>query len=494
MMLVSTARHYLFLGLAAVALLTSCCNNESSKTADPYATLPKKVIVISDTHMGDQRSLNGGWGWLKERRSVLIDFLYGVASKPNEYSALVVAGDMFDEWVAPLDVVPFQNLEGENSRKESDFFQVLVRDNQDVLDAFRAVRAAGIELVYVPGNHDLTCTKEDFDKYLPGLFTQARDAYGLGSYTPVGMNEVVIEHGHRYDATNMPNPVSTPGGYLPMGYAVSKYASTLAYYQQYRDHSLFDDLDANVSSADAKFLYERFLAEHNIHGWLSFEDFCKALRKIKEDIDKIKALAGGRAVSPTESFNHFVSDASWAAVMLAKPPYDLTELLTILMTQVEFPEPYNERYTFYDILPYFRAEPVVFANVWTDANWALLQRTNRLPVSLPFLTATLAGGVDAILDATAPTEYFSNPDSDKRIVVFGHTHKGMIRQHVNTVDAKCLYANTGCWIDDKWGDRNSGVTFQTYVELEKKDNVYTVTLREWGKSSPLAVDYVDVND
>lgn len=194
----------LFFMLAAFVMLAACSKDDVTNGFghkdhnNPDEPMDKKVLVISDVHLSDQRAVDGGWAWFNERRSQFIAFLHSVASKSDEIGTLVVAGDLFDEWVAPMYVSPYQNLNGEEVRTESEHFQVLVRDNADVLDAFRQVRNAGIELVYVPGNHDLTCTKEDFDTYLPGLFTQARDAFGVGRYTPKGMPEVVIEHGHRY--------------------------------------------------------------------------------------------------------------------------------------------------------------------------------------------------------------------------------------------------------------------------------------------------------
>lgn len=453
-----------------------------------------KVVVLSDIHMSDQRAIDGGWGWFKERRPVLINFLNNIARHPDEYREVVVAGDMFDEWVAPMDVSPYHNLEGNDVRTESDFFQVLVRDNKEVLDAFRAVRDAGIEVVYVPGNHDLTCTKEDFDTYLPGLFTQARDAYGLGAYSPAGMPEVIIEHGHRYDYNNMPNPLSTPGGYYPIGYVVSKYASTLKYTdpsitQVTSSPSVFSSVDGIRNNMQAIADYEKYLDEHGIEGWLSYQNFCDELEQILADADKAKKLMEDSSHSNgfVEELNHFAANAAWAVVMIAKPPHSMGQLLDVLFTEVKFPEPYEESYLFADIIPYFH-EPYLFQNLWTNENWASLQATNKVSVPLPFIRSILAGGIDAVLDGIVPTEYFDNPDSHKRIVVFGHTHKGMIVEHENTVDAKCLYANTGCWVDDPWGDPDAGVTFQTYIELDRKADSYVVTLKEWGKDAPLAVD------
>lgn len=490
---------FLSTALLFMAMFTfvACSSDENNNKPDrPINAITKKVVILSDIHMSDQRGREGGWAWFNKRKPELISFLNSIASKADEYGTVVVAGDMFDEWVAPMTVSPFQNLNGEDSRIESDHFQVMVRDNKDVLDAFRRVRDAGIELVYLPGNHDLGCTKEDFDNYLPGLFTQARDAFGVGAYTPEGMDEVVIEHGHRYDYNDMPNPVSTPGGHFPIGYVCSKYASSLKFntvgngFGNYEDRlSLYNNLESLLYNPQEKAEFDAFMAENNITDWLTYEEFCEGVQQIKKDADMLIEYAetGRQPNDFIENFNHFAANAAWAVVMIAKPPHSVGELLRMLFTPVMFPEPYNESYLFWDILPYFH-HPALFRNLWTNENWALLQQTNRVQVEMPFVMSILAGGVDPVLDAMAPMEYFSNPDSNKRIVVFGHTHKGMLKQHENTDYEKCIYANTGCWIDDEWGNPNNGVTFKTYVELEKKDGTYTVTLKEWGKEKPLAVD------
>lgn len=488
-------KKFFLMAVAAVALLASCSKDDPIVKEENGINAGKKVVVLSDIHMGDQRGRDGGWGWFNERKPELLSFLNDIASKPQEYGTVVVAGDMFDEWVAPMTVCPFQNLNGEDSRKESDHFQVMVRDNKDVLDAFRRIRAAGIELVYVPGNHDLTCTKEDFDNYLPGLFTQARDAFGVGSYTPQGMEEVIIEHGHRYDYNDMPNAISTPGGHFPIGYVCSKYGSTVSTGILGEDMgnddalSLYNRLEGLLYDPQAKAEFEQFLAEKGVTDWLTYEEFCDAVQQMKSDADRLTEYAKTGEVPNgiVENFNHFASNAAWAVVMIAKPPHSVWQLLEILFTDVQFPEPYNESYMFWDILPYFH-HPALFRNLWTNENWAALQNNNNVNVELPFVMSILAGGVDPVLDAMAPYEYFNDPDCNKRIVVFGHTHKGMIRQHENTEYEKCIYANTGCWIDDKWGNPANGVTFKTYVELEKKDGIYTVTLKEWGKQQVLAQD------
>lgn len=502
-----TFKSFLALAMLAVAVVFTSCRDNDPVNPDPDPVPAGKVIVISDTHLCDQRAIDGGWGWQNEHRAQLVAFLEDVATRKDEVSTLVVAGDMFDEWVAPLETAPFQNLAGEETRSESDFFQVLVRDNKAILDAFRKVHDSGIELVYVPGNHDLTCTKEDFDTYLPGLFTQARDAYGMGAYTPVGMPEVVIEHGHRYDFSNMPNPVSTPGGYLPIGYVVSKYASTIALTAEKGEgegegsslDDVIESLDNLLESPVGPPMYKMLLDAKGITDWLSFDEFRTSVNMIKADSEKIQQVLETMDFPlMDEEFNHFVSRALWLMVISSKPPKDLSQFLDLLFAEVPFPLPYEQSYRFCDIIPYFMEcrtepqDPVVFQRLWTNASWASLLAKNRVQLPLPFTLAAVAGGVDAVLDAMANIEYFENPLSAKRVVVFGHTHKGMLTAYQSSAKGSCIYANTGCWIDEKPGDSETGVTFKTYVELDRKGSLYTVTLREWGKQEPLGIQHISV--
>ena len=41
-------------------------------------------------------------------------------------------------------------------------------------------------------------TSAEINSIFPGI-NQARDSYGLGSYTPEDLPNSIIEHGHRYD-------------------------------------------------------------------------------------------------------------------------------------------------------------------------------------------------------------------------------------------------------------------------------------------------------
>ena len=44
-------------------------------------------------------------------------------------------------------------------------------------------------------------------------------------------------------------------------------------------------------------------------------------------------------------------------------------------------------------------------------------------------------------------QYFKNPQSKKRIVIFGHTHCACMIISNNSLDQKTIYANCGSWLD-----------------------------------------------
>jgi hypothetical protein len=46
-------------------------------------------------------------------------------------------------------------------------------------------------------------------------------------------------------------------------------------------------------------------------------------------------------------------------------------------------------------------------------------------------------------DTMAVIQYFSNPSSNKRIVIFGHSHGAKIKTYKNYCEQKVIYANSG---------------------------------------------------
>ncbi|MEI6435554.1 MAG: metallophosphoesterase [Bacteroidota bacterium] len=177
------------------------------------------VICISDIHMGDPRAVALGYCWFSKNAAAL-ESLLNVALTSPQVKQLVILGDLFDEWVAPYSISPFDSQAGINNSRDYFFAIANAPTNINVINKFKAIASGGTtQLIYVPGNHDMLLTQEVLQEIIPGVIWQG-DSTGLGHYSP--LSEIVMEHGHRYDFFNCPQPLSNPNHILPPGYFVSR--------------------------------------------------------------------------------------------------------------------------------------------------------------------------------------------------------------------------------------------------------------------------------
>jgi UDP-2,3-diacylglucosamine pyrophosphatase LpxH len=182
-------------------------------------TRRNSIVCISDIHMGDQRAATVGYGWFRKNSTALESLLDLVVTSP-QVKQLVILGDLFDGWVIPYRISPFDS--GAGIYNIRDYFNSIANApvNNNIINKLRAIASGGtIQLVYIPGNHDMLLTEEILREIIPGITWQG-DSPGLGHYSLV--NEIVMEHGHRYDFFNCPQPLVNPGHILPPGYFVSR--------------------------------------------------------------------------------------------------------------------------------------------------------------------------------------------------------------------------------------------------------------------------------
>ena len=177
-----------------------------------------KIVVISDIHLGIDDSFSEN----AANKVYLLQFLARLQATAD-VRELIINGDFLDEWYLPLDYPSHTD--------SSAFYREVIANNQNVMDALKGVMSAGIKLVYIPGNHDMLLESGVLDEALPGI-VQARDAKGLGTYYTGDRNEIVIEHGHRYDVFSAPDTVSnaellgSDETMLPAGYFYARYATS----------------------------------------------------------------------------------------------------------------------------------------------------------------------------------------------------------------------------------------------------------------------------
>ena len=355
------------------------------------------IICISDIHAGDQRTIDGGYNMFEKNKGAFVNFLHQIRLAPN-VKELVIAGDMLDEWVGPMGNDPL------NGMTESGFLDSVVAANPTVVDTINNIIKDGkIKVTYTPGNHDILVTAEDMERNFPGI-SQARDAQGLGTYRPVDHPEIIIEHGHRYEFFCAPDPVSNRSitkteSILPSGFFFTRIA-----YSSIIEHPTTGITvlpPATINSDDpSQYLYSKY--------WQLWNDTL--------------------TTSPiTDGLNDM-----------------------IIKTGIDG---FTETYSINDLIPDFNnGNGPVKINLFNGVmdTWDERQTINQTPVHYSVQKAVSdekdLGRMDfRAFDGHAIDQYFLNPASNKRIVVFGHSHVGCIKPSLNLKNQKTVYANSGTW-------------------------------------------------
>ncbi|MCK4596204.1 metallophosphoesterase, partial [candidate division WOR-3 bacterium] len=118
------------------------------------------IVCISDVHMGDSRATTENHCEFKDNAEALENFLDFILISPK-VKQLILCGDLLDEWMVPYDVAPFDSLVGIHNSE--DYFQAIANNsvNFQIFDKFRDIaNHPNIELVYIPGNHDMLVTQD----------------------------------------------------------------------------------------------------------------------------------------------------------------------------------------------------------------------------------------------------------------------------------------------------------------------------------------------
>ncbi|MDO9679458.1 MAG: metallophosphoesterase, partial [Bacteroidales bacterium] len=213
----------LFLVMSLFGVFTSCNKQESPWNGiNPFDNGGKErnmIVVISDIHLGADLA----YAECNENLGLLEEFLKRLKKSPN-VKELVIAGDLLDEWFIPATIDTYQG------KDQADFVKCIAVANKGVIDVLNSIiKEKKILVTYVPGNHDLTVTEESVRLILPGINQKRDPELGLGTYSPVGIPEIAIEHGHRYNFFCAPDPISNqdiaPGTITPPGYFFTRLAA-----------------------------------------------------------------------------------------------------------------------------------------------------------------------------------------------------------------------------------------------------------------------------
>jgi UDP-2,3-diacylglucosamine pyrophosphatase LpxH len=395
-------------GLLLIAGLFAFCSTlYSQPVADPFSNGSNErnmIVVISDIHLGADLA----YAEINKNLKPLENFLEKIRLSPN-VKELVIAGDLLDEWFVPATTDTYLG------KDQADFVKRIAIANKEVIDAFnRIIQGGKILVTYVPGNHDLTITPENVASILPGI-NQARDKeLGLGTYSPAGHPEIAVEHGHRYNFFCAPDPISNqdvaPGTIMPPGYFFTRIA-TLHVIQDC--HAAGDSIPVVTQNSSG---------------------------------DKSQALLFGY----------------WRIWKATLKMFPITNKFDekIIVTKVNG---FNGTYSVKDLLPYQSAPggqiDVKLYKGIQDA-WVQRQTLNHVAVIIPVAQAMRYVADAAETDKQAEVQYFMNPNSNKRIIVFGHTHVAKIISSNNYKGEKSIYANSGTWID-----RNPKLTTMNFIVI-----------------------------
>jgi UDP-2,3-diacylglucosamine pyrophosphatase LpxH len=176
-----------------------------------------KRIFISDLHLGsaDSAAPSSGhpysvFGSEDDQQELVAFFRYLLGR--NDLRELILLGDIFDLWNCPVDVEPptIDDVIG-------------AAHNDAVVDALRSLCSAEhIEVLYLPGNHDMQVTAQDIARLFPGM------RYGGSALrnSAFRVGRVFASHGSAYGMFNAPDPSNDPGAQLPLGYYLTRLAAT----------------------------------------------------------------------------------------------------------------------------------------------------------------------------------------------------------------------------------------------------------------------------
>lgn len=375
-----------------------------------------KIVVVSDIHLG----IEDKYTETLKNLPLLIDFLQRVQNT-RDVRELVIDGDFLDEWFLPIYYPSYTD--------QKQFYKGIIDNNQDVFNELNKVIESGVKLVYVPGNHDMTLEADVLQEAIPKLI-QARDATGLGRYQTGDRNEIVIEHGHRYDVFSAPDTVTNKelcgnqDTILPAGYIYARYAATWVLEGRpsvKKDLPVITDVpDKSDTDQYGAYLYYALL------------------KNISE------------RMTPNEDLNEKIFDLHISG--------------------------FNDAYTYLDFYPAKQADgtisaPVLYKNI--QRTWEERQKINGVKVPVSFIEA-LAGANDwSYYAKQAKAQYLDNPDEKVDVVVFGHTH---VPEYHDMSDGK-YFLNDGTWIDHNTDYPQATRTFAVITTADKD----TASLYQYGE-------------
>ena len=402
--------------------LRTAAASEAAEPLWPASSTRSKIVVVSDLHFG----IDDRFAETVRNRELFVNFLQQL-QQTEDVRELVIAGDFLDEWFLPLDYTPVHDFPA--------FYRAVARNNEAVMAALRAVMAAGIKLVYVIGNHDMTLTPGLLSTLLPGV-VEIHDAKGLGRYITGDREEIVIEHCHRYDPYSAPDRVSN---------------RTLS--------------QSDETMYPPGYFYARMGTSWVVEGRPQIAKHYPSITKVPQASDTDQMGAYVYAKTLEKLFLRITEKSDFSDKVFHLDSCGL-----------------SGRYSLQDLYPVEQADgtisaPVLFRHF--QRSWDERQEMNGLWTRIPFLEAGKSAGARQYYAVCAQSQYFSRQDANYEVVVFGHTHIPDYQQY----DGK-VYINSGTWVDHN-SDYPAATRTFAVIETGDKDSSALYTYEAGGKLTDL---------
>lgn len=386
----------------------------------------KTTVIISDLHLG----IDPAFAENVENLPYLTKF-FTEARSTKALDEIVIAGDMFDGWFLPFSY----GVVGDYLS----FYKKVAVANQSVVDAVNAIIKDGrIKVVYVPGNHDVDFSASMVQAIFPGI-SQARDSEGVGTYRTGLRQEVVIEHGHRYNVFCAPDSLTDTAlragkSLIGPGYFYTRIAATSLKTGHHKRSFAFPDF--GVAAADIP---------------TSSIDIQNAYRLYQ------------------------VWNGATATIGVDEMSFESKSIPCGIASYADF-------YALSDLVPLYRNG--TFTNTLfkgIDTNWQALQILNRTGVLQDYGPAVLEAASLVATDDKSSQVYFAN-DKSVDVVVFGHTHAPLLEKNKGGFAGK-TYVNSGTWVDHNIDGDGSTRTYVKIVSHESKVETSLYHFEENGTST-----------
>jgi len=223
---------------------------------------------LSDAHISHVPKLPPGkydYTWLQQKDANALGNFLNHLNGRKDVEEVIFIGDLFDNWVIPVDVEPPTIEEIIRKRKKS--------GDPLIMAMLELCRNPEIRVVCLPGNHDMELSAEVVEKHFGrgsdpgkrgGMVFGGTAVWNAGS-SVYRSSRLRAEHGSAHAMFNAPDPMNNPSTRLPLGYYISRVVATKTYNTGHGDRHWWtyvdDMLEAVGPDRFASCVFEALLEE-----------------------------------------------------------------------------------------------------------------------------------------------------------------------------------------------------------------------------------------